>query len=273
MKRFQTFSLTLLASLVLHGLIAGILLYMPPPAPSELSSKTVEFVIQEGENKQIYFTPDEEKPQDPIEELKEKVRLLSKTTKRFKKEMVARNAGKTQNRSPQVPKSFEPVTKPEGAGEQKSQAKERGRQIHIGDSSIAQLIPGVEQGGYTALNADQFLHYTFYSRVNQQIVNRWVQNIRNYLQLNQIRGTLPATKRKNFVTQVDVVLDSEGNYLKTIIERTSGVEELDQAAVRPFSDAAPFNNVPEEILDDDGNLHLRYRFYLLFDPRRLARGL
>ncbi|HMN69995.1 MAG TPA: hypothetical protein PKC28_15745, partial [Bdellovibrionales bacterium] len=101
---------------------------------------------------------------------------------------IARNNGATKNVKQQTGQKGDP----EGiAGDQSRGEGDEGflrpgggqamRQVAIGQSSIAEFIPGIEEGAFTALNTDQFTYYTFFARMNEQVRNRWVSAVRAYM--------------------------------------------------------------------------------------------
>ncbi len=52
--------------------------------------------------------------------------------------------------------------------------------------------------------------------------------------------------------QVTVEINEDGNILKSYVERSSGNKDLDQAALRILSRAAPFSRLPPDLVDESG---------------------
>jgi protein TonB len=137
--------------------------------------------------------------------------------------------------------------------------------VAIGQSSLSQLIPGVEEGAFTALNTDQLEFYAFYQRANEQIRNRWVGLIRDYLGELAARD-MEILARRNRTTQIEVVLNPSGEYVRSVVHTGSCDKGLDQAAGESFRRAAPFPNPPSEMVKADGFIHLFYAFTLYLRP-------
>jgi TonB family protein len=134
----------------------------------------------------------------------------------------------------------------------------------IGESSSGQIIPGVKQGDFTFLNSDQLTYYSFYARLNEAIAYRWVSRVRNYVEMLTPAMQKQLARSPN-VTVVDIMLNKKGDYLGAKILRSSGDTNLDQAAIAPFKEAAPFENPPLEMADGNGTIHIVGQFTLMFE--------
>lgn len=267
----------LVFSLCFHALLVWILLHGHFDNPSS-QSETTEIVILDGSEKQkgphkILIDPDNEKPQPPSpDDLKKEADFLSAFTKRVKKRLAVRNLGEDRNaQAAQKPKGD-----PEGiSGKEQRGEKGEGflapgggqalRTVAIGQSSLSQLIPGVEEGAFTALNTDQLEFYAFYQRANEQIRNRWVALIRSYLDQLAARD-MEILSRRNRTSQVEIVLTPAGEFARSVIHNSSGDKGLDHAAIESFRLAAPFPNPPSEMVKSDGFIHLFYAFTLYLRP-------
>lgn len=264
----------LVLSLCFHAVLVWILLHgkFKTDLPQ---NETAEVVIIEREEKKgpnkILIDPDDKKP-DLVEDLKREADFLSKFTKRVKKRLAVRNLGPDVNAQP----AQKPKGDPEGiAGNQQRGEKGSGflapgggqalRTVAIGQSSMSQLVPGVEEGSFTALNTDQFEFYSFYQRSNEQIRNRWVSLVREYLDQLAARD-MEILARQNRVTKLEIMLTPSGEFARSVIHNSSGDRGVDQAAVEAFRRAAPFPNPPSEMVKDDGLIHLYYVFTLYLRP-------
>lgn len=115
-------------------------------------------------------------------------------------------------------------------------------------------------GDFTALNTDQNEFYSFYERINDQIRIRWSENIENgirYLKSKNIKRF-----RSEYLSKVSIFLNSEGEIINTEINKTSGNDIWDLAAINAFKGAAPFLNPPKEMLNHNGQIVLNYSFSL-----------
>ena len=265
-----------IASILVHFLFWGGL-YSLPQGPVLTDTDTVEITIMDREPERRFVTdPNMEKLQDSLNKLEKRVKFLSKNTRRVKKQQVARKTGKTQNQrlQKQVQQQRKPWEPPSITGpgiSAKQELRKMEKEVRLSESTISEFIPEVRQGGFTSLNTDQFMFYTFYARINEQIRNRWVNNIRAYADSTPLRALNQISKKRQ-LTQLEVLLTPDGDYVKTIIHQGSQSEGLDRAAAQAFVDANPFNNPPEEIVSEDGYIHLHYAFYVTWRPNAFARG-
>jgi outer membrane biosynthesis protein TonB len=277
----------LIISLLLH-LCLYLLALVTPSSPLKNPHPQAIEVVYQNEPKARTFVadPNETDLKKAVEDLKDKAERLSRFTRRFQQEQVARRSGETRNNMSQQPAEMQaPHRVRESARRELQKPIERdgyerppltgqpnvGRQARMGDSSLAEYIPDVREGGFTALNSDQFVHYTFYARVNEQIRNRWVMNIRDFL--DRASGAeINRLARKTQLSEVEIVLDSTGKFVKAIFFNRAENPVLDQSAVRAFQLASPLNNPPSEMIEADGYIRLRYGFYVQFRPRYMASG-
>ncbi len=243
--------------------------HAPAILPSQRPTE-VTFIEKDPNKRGKHFVTETEKKQEVIEKLKDTADTLSALTKRVKKQMVARENGPTRNSKLQFKPA--PVDAYRVAGRQQPPGDEglaspngAMRNVAIGGSSIAEYIPGVEEGAFTALNTDQLTYYTFFARVNEQVRNRWVSMIRNYMgSLSQEQ--LEHLSRADKQTIVEIVLSKTGEYIRSFLHSGSTVKALDLAASESFRAAAPFLNPPQGLVEADGYIHLRYVFMVRFRP-------
>jgi TonB family protein len=287
MKLFQY----VILSVFTHVLIYSFLSFLPAPPPS-LSTQTIDILYldkkeSDAQKKQFVTAPDEQKKLiDKLKQLEQKAKFLSREVRRVEKEQVAAQSGLTKNSIPSknryereptddMKPQNEPTQRPPltGPGTLATRAKNEliERNARLSESTISEYIPEVKVGGFTSLNTDQFLFYTFYARINEQLRSRWVQNLRNFMQTGS-PVLIERLAREPQITEVEVVLDANGRYLKSIIHRNAGDRFLDDSAIQAFVQAAPFNNPPSEIVGPDGNIRLHYAFYVELRPRYMANG-
>ncbi len=267
----------LLLSVILHFLLGYGAAHLPPLKPDGDSRPTeVTFVDRDAKSKARTLAPEApENQKDVYDRLKKEADYLAALTQRVKKQMVApqgdvnRNSldrFKPQPQAPQrqkmggqqLPQGELPATEPRGTGPQL-------RQMAIGPASLNNFIPGVEEGYFTALNADQFTYYAFFNRVNEQVRNRWVSLIRAFVG-NLTQQELTKLSSKERESRVEIVLNRNGDFVRARLLSSSGYTPLDQAAADGFRMAAPFLNPPQELVEADGLIHLRYTFVLYFRP-------
>jgi TonB family protein len=245
-------------------------------APNLLpQNDTTEVTIIENDHSnkkvQAFVTETEKNEPDLRTKLNDQAEFLSQFTKRVKKQMIARNSGKTVNQKPQIPNKGDPEgiagTQARGTGEGflRPGGGQAMRQVAIGPSSIAEYIPGVEQGDFTSLNTDQFTYYSFFARLNEQVRNRWVMLVREYTDRLTQRD-LENLARMERQTVVEIILGPGGDFSTSVLHNSSGDVNLDQTTVEAFRKAAPFLNPPKGMIEADGYIHLKYGFHVRFRP-------
>ncbi|MBN8539661.1 MAG: hypothetical protein J0L82_04670 [Deltaproteobacteria bacterium] len=128
-----------------------------------------------------------------------------------------------------------------------------------GVSTSGELLPSdVKIGDFTALNTDRFTYYTFYARVEEQIRHRWVRYVKAALYGG---GDVPIG-RSDFLTNIEIVLDRRGEFVRAIIHQESGSKDLDTAPLLAFREARMIPNPPREMLKPDGTIRLLYSFHV-----------
>ena len=283
----------LIFSLVIHALLVWLLFLWPSPPPAP-SSERVEVSFNDPparskpKTKSKTFIEETNVNPKPIEDLKDTADFLSQFTKRVKKQLIARQNGPTRNSKPNlIPNTKvdeEPIKHPGVAGMNNDRppspttAHDRGEiglpvpggnqtlhQVAIGPSSIAEYIPGVDTGDFTALNTDQFTYYAFFARINEQVRNRWIAAVRAYMSrlTPAEQNELSKADRQ---TVIEVILNKSGDYETKVIEMSSGDPRLDQTTVDAFIGAAPFVNPPSGMVENDQRIHLKYGFMVRFRP-------
>jgi hypothetical protein len=254
--------------------------------PVEIEILPAADATRAKKQQQFVADPDMNKLQDSLKKLEEKARFLSRRTQRVAEEQIAARTGKTLNSAAQAQRqqqqapSRPSIEAPSPFGletDARPQRRNSGAlgsknmQVLLEESAIAEYIPDVKQGGFTSLNTDQFLFYTFYARINEQIRNRWIMNLRTFSQTTPL-SIQEALSRRTQITEVEVLLTRDGDYVRSILHRGSDSSGLDRAVVESFVQAQPFPNPPLEIVDPDGFVHLRYAFYLEWRSRSMASG-
>jgi protein TonB len=291
--------LGLTLSILFHIAVVLFFLFLPKVDTTPREAPT-EITILDSKNAHQFVDNTDIPKKDLLEDLKEKAKFMSKMNKRVKEETAARRIERSKNTPFETP-SMEQQQE-QGRSEKHGQAKSGGKQgekhpeiqsslqglqpkpqtlgsggppnaqegfgknVVMGASSIAQYIPGVKQGSFTALNTDQFTYYTFFERMNEQLRYRWVSLVRSYLN-GLSEADLSKISRADKYFQIEVVLDTEGKYLKGFIHHSSGDHPIDMTAIDAFQAAAPFPNPPKGLVEDDGYIHLHYNFLLMLQPR------
>lgn len=220
------------------------------------------YVVSPGMEKQIVIVEDEEgdKESNPY------ARFLSKVNKKVNEETRARLWGKPFNKKLQVVQSILKQDldnvigsyinkKKKASGTQGENSKNYSQSR---DSSTYDFLPGVKEGEITSLNTAEFIYYSFYKRVEDSIVLLWNQNINNYINTHpDVRANLG---KRDYITEIEAVMDKDGNFIRMNIIRSSGVAGIDSAPGKAFSEASPFANPPKGMIGTDSLVRMRWRF-------------
>lgn len=122
-------------------------------------------------------------------------------------------------------------------------------------------LKDVQKGLQTVLSTREFVYYSYYARIKAQISQYWEPNVRERVKIIYRTGRTIASAHDR-VTQLLIVLDSSGELIRVEILGQSGVQDLDNAAVEAFKNAAPFPNPPKGMIEKDGTIKIRWDFIL-----------
>jgi len=124
---------------------------------------------------------------------------------------------------------------------------DRGKLGKTGLAANNDFVEEVPLGDMTNLNTTEFKYYGFYHRIRQKLEQHWGSSIKDKAK-NLYRSGRRMPASENLITSVAVTLDETGKIVDMQIEGTSGVRELDQAAIESFNKAGPFPNPPKGLL-------------------------
>ncbi len=120
-----------------------------------------------------------------------------------------------------------------------------------------------EVGDRVDLNTTKYPYAGYMDRIRRQVNYWWQQNLDN----------LPSSVRlakDAYTTEVEVILNADGALEHISVSEPSGVAELDDAVVRAFRLAAPFENPPAGLVQSDGRVYLPdFDFTVKFSAARL----
>ncbi|MCB0347232.1 MAG: energy transducer TonB [Bdellovibrionales bacterium] len=237
----------------------------------------IEVTINPQQGKQIAMFA--EAPEIEVID-KKQTPFLSKKWQRVSKETIARKNGPTENRSPREQvslqkntKQTEQITDPNDLNQMVKPkpvdlSKLGGLYAKTGDSSSGErLFKDIDIGDFNSINTDEYTFYSFHERINDRIRIRWVNRIEDTLIEFKRRGVIGALKKGENTTMIEIRLDKDGNYLNSVVIKSSGIKSWDEAAVLAFQTGAPFLNPPTELVEKDGIIHLQYRFSVMWDPK------
>lgn len=128
-------------------------------------------------------------------------------------------------------------------------------------SQSLDYIKDLDAGLETLLSTKEFVYYSYFNRIRTQLNQYWSDKVRQKLSEMYKKGRRIASSDDK-VTKCLITLDNTGKLIRVQIIGDSGVRELDEAAVEAFRSAAPFPNPPKGMMDDDGNIKIRWDFIL-----------
>lgn len=268
---------TLIVSLFIHLALFLWFYGQSKPLYFEMNKDNViELTINPGDAKQV--TMFAEAPELEVMD-KKKTPFLSKEWQRVPKEAIARKNGKTENRSPRTEVAIKNKQKAEDSEDPSDLhnmvkpkpidlSKLGGLFRNTGESTSGEkLFKNIDIGDFNSINTDEYTFYSFHERINDRIRIRWVNRIEETLAEFKRRGVIGALKKGENTTMIEIRLDKNGNYLNSVIIKSSGIKSWDEAAVLAFQTGAPFLNPPTELVEKDGVIHLQYRFSVMWDPK------
>ena len=116
-------------------------------------------------------------------------------------------------------------------------------------SSTNDYLEDIPLGDVTHLNTAEYKFYGFYHRIRQKLEQFWGRSLEDKAQEMLKKGRrLPGSEE--MITALQIVLDSEGEIRAIKVLGSSGVKELDDAAIESFNEAGPFPNPPKDLLEN-----------------------
>lgn len=189
-----------------------------------------------------------------LAQVEPKVAKVTKTPpKKAKRELTLSDLGgfkmaDVEKMEKETQEAFEEITK-KLARENVAGAEgvDRGKVGKTGLAANNDFVEEVPLGDMTNLNTTEFKYYGFYHRIRQKLEQHWGSSIKDKAK-NLYRSGRRMPASENLITSVAVTLDETGKIVDMQIEGTSGVRELDQAAIESFNKAGPFPNPPKGLL-------------------------
>jgi protein TonB len=128
-------------------------------------------------------------------------------------------------------------------------------------STPEDYVKGVKEGDRTALNTKEFVFYGYYQRIRSRLDRAWVPILREKL-VRFYRSGRQLASDMDHTTRILVVLNDQGEIVRVQIQKESGTEDLDEAAVKAFNSAGPFPNPPRGIIDANREIQIPWEFIL-----------
>lgn len=111
--------------------------------------------------------------------------------------------------------------------------------------SFDDLDDKIDEGDETVLNSKRWKYASFFNRVRSSVSNHWHPEVVH--QARDPDGSVFGTKTRK--TKLIIKLNSDGSLHGIELEGESGVDYLDEEAIRAVRTAAPFANPPPGLVD------------------------
>jgi TonB family protein len=119
----------------------------------------------------------------------------------------------------------------------------------------------VDEDAKNILDSKRHLFGSFFNRLRDRVAENW-QPQKAHERADPNGSRFGDSQR---MTVLMVRLDDRGEILKIEVERESGAPHLDEEAERAMRAAAPFPNLPEGLVDEQGHVDFRFGFILDFN--------
>jgi TonB family protein len=122
-------------------------------------------------------------------------------------------------------------------------------------------LDDIEEDAQTRLNTFQWKHATYFNRIKQSVSQVWSpdRQIKRY----DPQGTLFGQRDR--YTVVNVTLDREGVVTEVNIKTESGLDYLDEEAVRTFKKAGPFPHPPVAMFGKNSTFRFAFGFHVSYE--------
>ena len=240
----------------------------PPPIEiQQLDSQQLESIRKQWKQKSLLLNPDSSLPKE--DKASPDARYLSDRNTRVEKEQKAKSnqvvptPGRRPKANPQpkvqpklktkqpslsrlaIPLNLDSTPAEASTPEEASSAQQASPQ-NIDD-------PNVPEGSQNILNTQESIYYSFYARLYEAIGPIWQSRTNEVMYRKRIHPG-------EYITIVDVVLDSNGN-LQTVQKiRGSGVDAFDNAVYESWKKIERFPNPPQGLLNGEKQVHTSWRF-------------
>lgn len=133
-----------------------------------------------------------------------------------------------------------------------------GKAKAAGLSANNDFVEDVPLGDMTRLNTVEYKYYGFYHRIKQKLEQYWGNSIQKKARALWKSGRrMPASE--NRITSLEVTIDRKGRVVRVNVKGSSGVRELDEAAIESFNKAGPFPNPPKGMVKN-GHARIQWGF-------------
>lgn len=193
----------------------------------------------------------------PIEKQTSKVIKKKKQVKKAKKKIAKKSKNKKILLSDLAMDAKEVI---EQAKKRAVAAKgsKHGDKKKVGASQNNDYVEDIPLGDFTRLNTAEYKYYGFYFRIKQKLEQYWGASLRKKAEKLWRGGRrMPANSER--ITSLKIKIDEKGNIVNILVKGTSGISELDDAAIESFNKAGPFPNPPKGMIQN-GYAYIEWGF-------------
>jgi protein TonB len=128
-------------------------------------------------------------------------------------------------------------------------------------SATNDYLKDIKEGDRTMLSTKEFVYFGYYRRIRERLEVAWNSRLRSTLD-SYVYGGRRLANQRDYVTGLLIVLDRNGVITGLQVLQQSGATELDQAAIDAFNQAGPFPDPPAGLVDEKGEIKIRWDFVL-----------
>ena len=165
------------------------------------------------------------------------------------------------------------VSKDEGASSSGGKVGLRGSANDLartfGRRGSLDYLEDVDQGAENLLNTKRTKYASFFNRVRNAVAQHWHPEVIHAAR--DPHGKIYGNKTRT--TRLRISLNQDGTVHRIWVDRPSGVDYLDEEAIRSVRAAAPFTNPPKQLVDaETGYIDFSFNFILMIDgSKRIFR--
>jgi TonB family protein len=148
----------------------------------------------------------------------------------------------------------------------------RAPNLRPNDETLERLVGGgsvdhvedVDESDTNQFNAKRWVYASFFNRLKRQVAQNWDP-------ATVWRREDPEGKHYGYkprITQLRISLDERGRVTKVLVVGPSGVDALDDEAIRAFKAAEPFPNPPDALVDRDGFITFDFGFHFSIEEKK-----
>ncbi len=230
-------------------------------------------ILRDAPNRQVVASEDPDTVTTPKENayLSDKTRSFDRQTRarivdRFQKGTSAKGSrGKRGQKNLSLGALGGEIAKNnpfEKAAREYTQARRENKQFAGGPggrsiSATNDHLTDIPEGDLTHLNTVEYKFYGYYYRIRQKLEGFWGRSVQEKAALLSGQGRMVSDEE--LVTALRIVMNAEGEIVDVVILGSSGVQELDDAAIESFNEAGPFPNPPKDLIVD-GRVTIEWGF-------------